>query len=172
MTGPRGLCNPTRAGQTGTYGGTPFGVAGQTNLAQIGGGQNTFGVPGTGSGQDVVVDAGIGQSAGGQVIAYGSFPAPEVPGVYAFSLQAAIANTLQAVRPAPDSSPAAAASVLVNGAGLSFTVCRPADVDGDGTVSFTTDIPAFVDILLGPDAPGGYARCAADLNGDGAGQRR
>ncbi|HVP11142.1 MAG TPA: dockerin type I domain-containing protein [Phycisphaerae bacterium] len=165
---PRGLSNPGGEGQNSGYGGTPTGNVGATNLAQIGGGQNTFGVPGSHFGQDVDVEAGIGQGPDGQIIAMGSFPAPSVPGPYTFALRNTVANTLLTIHPAPDFSLVGAAEVALEPAEITFTVCRSGDVDGDGKVSVEGDVPAFVRLLLGTSNDGDYARCAADANDDGS----
>jgi hypothetical protein len=165
---PRGLCNPAVEGRSSGYGGTPVGTAGERNLVQIGGAQNTFGGPGSDFGLDFDVDVGIGQAPGGQIIAVGSFPAPAIPGEYTFLLGTGIANTLQAVHAAPDFSPVSHAAVTLNSAAFSFTVCRPADINGDGEVSLAGDGPAFVDLLLGVGTHGDYATCAADADGDGS----
>jgi hypothetical protein len=164
---PGGLCNPGRDGRPSGYGGTQVGNSGGLDLAQIGGAQNTFGVPGVGWGEDVDVDAHIGQYAGGQIVAAGAFAAPPAPGVYRFSIQSAIANTLRSVQQAPAASPVSAAEVSTDPAEISFTVCRPGDLDGDGVISIEYEIPIFVDFLLGTRQRGDAATCTADMNNDG-----
>jgi hypothetical protein len=158
-----GISNPAPGGSC--YGGTQIGPAGAKDLVQIGGAQNTFGAPGGGIGLDVDVDAGIGQSPGGQEIAADSFPAPMTPGVYIFSTQTATANTLEAVNPPPQWSPVSPATVVMGNPSISFTVCQPGDISGDFAVTME-DLPLFVDLLLGVGAGGDYAECAADLTGD------
>jgi len=128
---PAGISNPLG------YGGTPSGPAGAMNLKQIGGAQNTFGVPGGSFGLDVNVDGGIGQAAP-QMIASGSFAAPSTPGMYQFRITNGVANTLDSVNAAPAFSPASAATVVMGSSTISFTVgvdC-PGDLDGDLDVDF------------------------------------
>jgi hypothetical protein len=162
---PDGISNP--GPEESCYGGTQVGLDGAKNLAQIGGSQNTFGTPSGGIGLDVDVDAGVGQGPGGQEIATNSFPAPAIPGVYTFSIPSAVANTLEAVNPAPQWSPVSPATVVLGNPSISFTVCRPGDIDGDFTLTVEQDVPLFVNLLLGTGSSDDYAQCAADLNGDG-----
>ncbi len=166
---PAGLSNAGPGGLGSGYGGTPVGPGGQKNLRQIGGAQNTFGVPGAAAGLDVDVDAGVGQQPGGQTIASDTFAAPSTPGTYTFSLASVFANTLDAVNPAPQSSPAGAATVVAqppSAVSFSFSVCLAGDVNADAAVSLP-DVPLFVDLLLGASPPDEQAACAADLNADG-----
>ncbi len=99
---PAGLSNPGEGGPTG-YVGVQRGAAGEKNLIQIGGGQNTFGIanaPGSGIGENANVVAGVGQS-GAVVLASGSFLAPATLGSYTFASANAEANTLDAVSSPP-----------------------------------------------------------------------
>jgi len=164
---PAGLSNPGQDGATSGYGGTPFGIVGARNLGQIGGAQNTFGVPGNGLGLNVNVEAGVGQSPGGQVIATGLFAAPAAAGTYVLALQSPVANTLRTVEAAPASSPVDPAAAVTSKAEISFIVCRSGDLDGDGFISVEQEVPAFVNLLLDAEAGTDYARCAADVNSDG-----
>jgi len=103
------------------YGGTPHGEAGRMNLEQIGGCQNTFGVaaPPLGPngnvllGQDVDVDAGVGQGPDGQVVATGSFRAPLRNGLYTFSIESTVANILAQINAPPAWSPVEPAEVVI-----------------------------------------------------------
>jgi hypothetical protein len=87
--------------------------------------------------------------------------------VYTFSIPSAVANTLEAVNPAPQWSPVSPATVVLGNPSISFTVCRPGDIDGDFTLTVEQDVPLFVNLLLGTGSSDDYAQCAADLNGDG-----
>jgi len=107
---PRGLTNPVQENPWGSgYGGTPVGVAGRRDLAQIGGSQNTFGVRGPClgpnndicMGRDPNIYEGICQAPAGRLIATGSFNAPATNGTYTFFIDSAIANTLDIVPPHP-----------------------------------------------------------------------
>ena len=114
--------------------------------------------------QDFIVDPGIGQGPGGQLVATGTFTAPATPGSYSFLLANGVANVLTAVNPPPQHSPTESASVDVTGGVMSFIVCLPGDVNGDFVVT-TDDVGHFVSALLDP--MGEFASCAADVNGDG-----
>lgn len=160
---PQGVCNPVPGGSASAYGGTPLGPTNAMNLVQIGGAQNTFGVPGMGIGLDTTVDTGIGQASGGQVVASGVFYAPAAAGSYSFSIENALANLLVTVRPAPDFSSVVRADVLVIG-GITFSIDCPADWNNDGAVN-STDISAFLSTWLDSVNNG---NTAADFNGDGA----
>lgn len=84
------------------YGGTQVGPFGEQDLLQIGGAQNTFGVSGGSIGQDIVVETGVGQGAGGEIIATGFFEAPCTPGAYTFSLENGVAYLLDQYFPSPE----------------------------------------------------------------------
>jgi hypothetical protein len=155
---PRGVCNPLGLG------GTPVGPPGSGILLQIGGAQNTFGVAGVGIGEDVVVDGGIGQAAGGQVIATGSFLAPEIEGDYVFALQNGVATVLTEINPAPLQSSVALAAVTLAAPTFSFTVAGGliGDLDGNGCVDQSDLGVLLADFdcqLPGP--------CPGDVDGDG-----
>lgn len=107
---PNGFANPRKSFSASGFGGTQIrNELGGFDLVQIGGGQNTFGVPGPCLGpdqdicigQDVVVDPGVGQTSFGQVLATVQFNAPSTPGTYTFHIENAIANTLAVVNAPP-----------------------------------------------------------------------
>ncbi len=142
---PAGISNPGENGAPSGYIGVQRGTAGQKNLIQIGGGQNTFGQAGSVIGTDPIVESGIGQS-GPQAILSGSFVAPSVEGTYTFRLENAVANVLTSVGTPPQMSQVSQATVDLSGAVLTFTVGQEVcigDMNGDGTISFG-DINAFV----------------------------
>ena len=126
---PRGFTNPGPDKDTSGYCGTQVGRAGERDLRQIGGAQNTFGVTGpclgpNGEiclGQDVVVTQGVGQS-GGQVVATGSFFAPQTVGSYEFQVASAVATTLQEVASPPNPARVARANVQLAIPGFRFEV--------------------------------------------------
>jgi hypothetical protein len=167
---PAGFSNPGNG-----YLGTQVdGWFGAVDLVQIGGAQNTFGgLPEpvvAGYGEDFDVDPNIGQSAGGQIIATGSFTlsCPTALGAYSFALQSTAANTLEMVNEAPKWSPVSAATVETcpSGGTLQFVLCLAADADGSGDLA-VEDITTFVDLLLGTAAGDAYQLCAVDLDDDG-----
>lgn len=163
---PAGFTNPGPGGSGTGYGGTPIGMAGQKDLVQIGGAQNTFGVPAGTLGQDVNVDSAIGQLPGGEVVASGTLAIPSTPGTYTFSISNAIANTLTTVNAAPTASVTGAATASIAQSTISFTVCMAGDANGDLTRD-ASDVPAFVDLQTGVAAGSPLTRCGADMNGDG-----
>jgi len=169
---PGGITNPGEGGNPSGYVGVQRGTAGQKNLIQIGGGQNTFGQAGTGIGTDPNVDAGIGQS-GAQLVLSGSFPAPATDGSYTFRLENALANVLDTVGTPPNFSQVSGATVNLAGATFSFTVGGPTacvgDLNCDGQVSFA-DINPFV-LYLSNNAAwvAAFPGCNplnGDINGD------
>jgi hypothetical protein len=90
---PAGISNPGEGGPTG-YVGVQRGTAGQRDLVQIGGAQNTFGVarpPGSGVAENANVVGGVGH-AGAVTLASGSFLAPSASGTYTFRLSDAVAK--------------------------------------------------------------------------------
>ena len=128
---PKGFTNPGPAVEVSGFGGTEVGEPTKKNLFQIGGAQNTFGVPGpclgpageVCMGQDVFVDTGVGQSAQGEHIAYGPLRAPVTPGTYTFRLKRASANTLHVVNAPPQASVVMRAKVVLDqNTAISFTV--------------------------------------------------
>ncbi|MGQ9652232.1 MAG: hypothetical protein ACUVXJ_19225, partial [Phycisphaerae bacterium] len=133
---PAGISNPETEVPGAGYGGTPV----ARNLRQIGGAQNTLGEAGdTGTGEDVIVDPGVGQS-GPQIIAQGSFTVPLSAGTYVFRIENGLANVLDVVSPPPSPPavwPVSAANVVLNSP--SFSVIVPYDLavpdfDRDGDI--------------------------------------
>ncbi|MEW6252289.1 MAG: EF-hand domain-containing protein [Planctomycetota bacterium] len=162
---PKGITNPGEGGAASGFIGVQRGTAGQKNLIQIGGAQNTFGQAGTGFGTDPIVDGGVGQS-GAQLVLSGSFPAPAGEGRYVFRLANAVANVLDQINTPPNHSPVSRATANLDGASFSFTVGAPicrGDCDCDGYVNFN-DINPFV-AVLGGGQPCRFENC--DINGDG-----
>jgi len=149
---PAGISNPGSAAPDFGYRGDQRGTAGQKNLVQIGGAQNTFGTAGTSVGTSVTVVAGVGQSAP-QIIASGTFNAPTTLGTYKFYLDSGLANTLNSMTPPvpPAFWPVSGATVAgVPTAVITFTVGGPTicrgDTNCDGTISYG-DINPFVQAL-------------------------
>jgi hypothetical protein len=172
---PAGIANRGEGGATTGYIGVQRGPAGQRNLVQIGGAQNTLGQalpPGSGIAENAIVIPGVGQS-GAVVLASGSFAAPSTPGTYTLRLSNGIANVLTAFNAPPVHSPVAAATVSFAPATISFTVSAllRGDLNCDGLVN-NFDIDPFV--LALSDAAGyaaQYPDCNidnADIDGDGA----
>jgi hypothetical protein len=164
---PGGITNPGEGGALSGFIGVQRGTAGQKNLIQIGGAQNTFGQAGTGGmATDPNVDSAIGQ-AGPQTILSGSFLAPSAQGTYSFSLQNGVVNVLTQVQSPPQFSTVSRATVDVTAASFTFTVggTTPGDLNCDTVVDFD-DINPFVLALSNPEA---YALAYPDcniLNGD------
>ena len=169
---PEGISNPGPGGVGSAYGGTPLGSVGAKNLRQIGGAQNTFGVPGNGIGLDYNVRAGVGQGAA-QILATGSLAAPSAAGLYVFYLENPLANALDEIATPPDFSPISAALALLGDGEIAFTVgpgiCT-GDLNCDGQIDFG-DINPFVQYLANFSAwQTTYAGCPppnGDINGDG-----
>jgi hypothetical protein len=157
-----GFAAPAGVGNPAGYGGSPSGPAGAQNRVQIGGIQNTFGVSLGAQGQDVNVDAAIGQGGGGQLVATGSFAAPSTQGAYTFSIQNAKANVLTAVSAPPAISPVTKATASISAASFTFTVGAIVDCDGDLDGDGDVDL-ADLGILLAAFGQNG----AGDVDGDG-----
>jgi hypothetical protein len=148
------------------------GTAGEQNLIQLGGGQNTFGQAGTVMGQDPNV-AGLVGHGSAVVLVSGSITAPATDGSYTFSLANGLANTLDSIATLPNFSPVSAATV-VDGDSISFTVSAGpvfelGDMNCDGFVN-SFDIDPFVLAILNPtqyalDFPACDANLG-DINGD------
>jgi len=164
---PAGFSNMGASAGTSAYGGTPMGPSGTEHLVQIGGGQNTFGIAGTGLGEDIDVDVSIGQSPGGLVVATGDFAAPPEPGSYSYSLENMAANTLTTIGKPPAPSLVDMATIESDHPTITFTVCAAGDADGSLAIEPTADIAAFVTALV-DDSATGYQVCACDFNDDGA----
>jgi hypothetical protein len=141
---PAGITNPSPTGSA--FGGTQVGAPGAMNLVQIGGSQNTFGMPGAECGLETSVTPGIGQS-GPTVIAAGSFAAPHAAGSYTLRLENAVATVLNSISPPapPAHWPVGAATMDLNDASFSFTVESVCigDLNCDGHIDFG-DINPFV----------------------------
>ncbi len=163
---PAGITNPPASG----YLGSPRGPAGDKDLLQIGGSQNTFGVArtGTGVGENADVVTGVGHG-GPFLLASGSFSAPATPGVYTFTLANGVANVIVQRNDPPAFSPTIAANVDASAASISFTVsgsgCDPCDTNCDGSIN-GQDIAGFVAALNGNPNP--CSPCNSDANGDGS----
>ncbi len=173
---PAGIANPGENGAPSGFIGVQRGTAGEKNLVQIGGGQNTFGTampPGTGIGENAQVSSGIGQGGSPQLVLSGSFAAPATNGSYTFSLQNGTANVLVTVGAPPQFSQCSAATVDLAGASFTFTVGTTVctgDLNCDGVINFG-DINPFVSYLSNFTAwqaqfPGCDAR-NGDINCDG-----
>jgi|GEM_PF-2557425 len=140
---PGGFANPNRADPWSSgYGGTPSGPKGARNLRQIGGAQNTFGVKPMALGlngdilvgQDIDVDTGVGQQPGGQVIAAGSFVAPQTQGIYLFQIESAVANVVTEVNAPPLESRVKAVPVALRKRVFGFYVTKDkSSSTGSGT---------------------------------------
>jgi hypothetical protein len=163
---PAGISNPGEAGPTG-YVGVRRGTAGQRNLIQIGGAQNTFGVarpPGSGAAENATVTAGVGQS-GSVTLATGSFPAPSVVGSYTFSLTNAIANVLEQVNAPPSISPVGQAAISLTAPSITFTVGSPSPCPGDVTGDRIVDLSDLA-ALLSQYGSTACPTCTGDIEGN------
>ena len=159
---PDGISNPGEGGNSTGYVGVQRGTAGQTDLVQIGGGQNTFGVAGQTMGTNPNVVAGVGLS-GDVLLATGSFTAPATTGEYTFRLVNPIANVMTETATPPNHSPVIGATATFVAESVTFTIPMIGDLNGDGTVNIS-DLAA----LLGNYGMTSGADCTdGDLNGDG-----
>jgi hypothetical protein len=159
---PEGVSNPGEGGNSTGYVGVQRGVAGEMNLIQLGGGQNTFGVAGQSIGTDPNVDANIAKGVATLLVA-GSFTAPTTTGQYTFTLQDAVANTITQVNTPPAYSPVDGGAVSYVNQSITFTVPIIGDLDGDGDVDLS-DLAG----LLGSYGVTSGATCAeGDWDGDG-----
>ncbi len=133
---PEGISNPGEGGETTGYIGVQRGTAGEMNLVQIGGGQNTFGAPGQsmGTNPNVVAGVGLGQDV---LMAAGSLTAPGTAGSYTLRIENGIANVLLEVNTPPDFSPVTAAAVSYVADSITFALALIGDLDGDGDVDLT-----------------------------------
>ncbi len=130
---PSGFANSGQSFTGSGYGGIQVGERGKKNLEQIGGAQNVFGVQGpcfgpTMSvclGQTVQVEAGIGQSGAGQLVAQGSFTLPEAPGTYVFELSSVLAYTIDQIATPPQPTPISRAQVVAPLSSFSVRVRAP-----------------------------------------------
>lgn len=162
---PQGMANPA-PGQMATsasaFGGTPLDVYldGYYGLVQVGGAQNTFGMPGTSymaSSQNVV--AGVGLQPAGQVIASGSFFAPTVPGDYVLYIENANVNYLTTVGGPGVPSDVAAATVFIGDPVFFTVILCYLDYNQDGVVNGDDLGDYITDYFTDPPVPGpgGYA---------------
>jgi hypothetical protein len=152
---PLGITNPPELDPTTAYMGVQRGTAGQKNLIQVGGAQNTFGTamdPGTGLAENANVTAGIAQGAP-QIVATGSFAAPATNGSYTFQIANGLVNVLEQRNDPPAYSPVTQATVTMSPASITFTVqpqTNPlGDCNCDGTAD-VFDIDAFVMAIIDP----------------------
>ena len=157
---PSGVSNPDQGAESPGYAGTQ--MAG--NLVQIGGGQNTSGEV------SVVQDVGLGP--GRQVIATGSFPAPETLGSYLIRIESPTANLLETVNSPPQPSAVVPAETTMTESSFQFTVsCPCGDVDGSGGLVDLIDLATFA-LCYGVNPPttgcSQEAFDCSDLDGSGA----
>jgi len=124
---PLGFANPADDPWGSAYGGTPV----DGRLVQIGGAQNVFGVApeclgpdrDVCMGQNVNVVTGVGQNAGGVIVATGFVSAGTTPGNYRLRVGSVLANVVRRAALAPWVSWAERAPVrLGDDAEISFTV--------------------------------------------------
>lgn len=157
---PLGVANPGTG-----FRGTQVGTAGQKNLVQIGGGQNTFGTalnPGAGVAESANVVANVGQS-GSTVLATGSFVAPSACGTYTFNIANALSTVLTVRNNPPSISPVQRITPTISGGSFSFIVSLNGDLNGDRTV----DLTDLSQLLANFGRSGGATRAQGDLSGDG-----
>jgi hypothetical protein len=161
---PEGISNPGEGGETTGYIGVQRGTAGEMNLKQIGGGQNTFGTAGQSMGTNPNVVSGVGLGVD-VMIAAGSFQAPATSGSYTLRLENGIANVLLEVNTPPDFSSVDGASVSYAADTISFTVGATVvgDVDGDGDV----DLTDLSQLLSNYGMTSGATWEDGDMDGDG-----
>ncbi|MEZ6317742.1 MAG: GC-type dockerin domain-anchored protein [Phycisphaerales bacterium] len=149
---PSGISNPTAGG----YGGTVVGDA----LLEIGGMQNTFGVQLLGGvGTDTSVDIGIAIPGSPQVIASGTFQAPNPAGTYAFSIEGGFANVLSSAGVAPELTFVRTAEISYAPGTISFTIECVADINHDDVLNLD-DVDAFAQAFVANDL-------LADLDANG-----
>lgn len=168
---PAGISNRGESNPATGYTGVQRGSAGEKNLRQIGGAQNTFGEArpaGSDAAENAIVSAGVGH-AGTMTLASGTFTAPTTPGVYVYQLENPVANVLSLVNPPPQHSPVDRATVNLTAGTMAFTVsdvpCESCDVNCDGQ-SDGRDLQWFVEALT-TWSPSACSPCAGDLNGSG-----
>lgn len=159
---PEGISNPGEGGATTGYIGVQRGTAGEMNLVQIGGGQNTFGAPGQsmGTNPNVVAAVGLDQDV---LVAAGSFSTPGTFGSYTLRIENAIANVLLEVNTPPEFSPVTSATVTYVADSITFSVPIIGDVDGDGDV----DLSDLATLLANYGMTSGATWADGDTDGDG-----
>lgn len=157
---PLGVSNPGVGG----YRGTQIGTVGQKNLVQIGGGQNTFGTAltaGSGVGESANVVADVGQS-GAQVLASGSFVAPNTCGNYTFNISNALATVLNDRNDPPAVSTVLRVTPTISDGSFTVLVTLAGDLDGDRDV----DLSDLSRLLANFGVGGGATRAQGDVDGD------
>jgi hypothetical protein len=162
---PDGICNPGETDPVTGYIGVQRGEAGQMNLIQLGGGQNTFGQamsPGSGIAENANVVGGVGQGAP-QLLASGTFAAPTACGAYTFELANAAANALLERNDPPAFSPVIQSAIDTASASISFTIGLMGDLDFDGDV----DLADLAQLLGNYGETSGMTYADGDLDGDG-----
>lgn len=162
---PDGICNPGETNPVTGYIGVQRSEAGQMNLIQVGGGQNTFGQamsPGSGIAENANVVPGVGQGTP-QILASGSFTAPSACGTYTFELTNAVANVLLEHNDPPAFSPVTQPAIDTAAAGISFTIALLGDLDFDGDV----DLADLAQLLGHYGETSGMTYEDGDLDGDG-----
>lgn len=159
---PAGISNPGEGGHDSGYVGVQRGAAGEMNLVQIGGGQNTFGIAGQvmGTNPDVTPNVGVGAPV---VLAAGSFVAPTTPGTYILSLNNALANVMTEANTPPNHSPVVGATVTFVSESMSFIIPVAGDLNGDGYVN----ISDLAGLLGNYGMPSGASCREGDVDGDG-----
>jgi len=170
---PLGISNPGENGSSTGYAGLVRGRAGERNLVQIGGAQNTFGKPGAEMGKQATVVTGL--ALGRElVLAQGSFRAPQAGGVYRFTLENAAASVLVRLEAARGHWRVEAAGVDVNSTGITFTVAGGTaptfvrgDANQDGTINISDASTVLGFLFLG--APSHLA-CEASADCDASGE--
>lgn len=162
---PDGICNPGETDPVTGYIGVQRGEAGQMNLIQVGGGQNTFGQamsPGSGVAENANVVAGVGQGTP-LILAAGSFTAPSTCGTYAYELTDAVANVLLEHNDPPAFSPVTQPAIDTAAASISFAIALLGDLDFDGDV----DLADLAQLLGNYGETSGMTYEDGDLDGDG-----
>jgi hypothetical protein len=163
FTWPAGIGNPGEGDNPSGYFGLQRGTPGERNLVQLGGAQNSFGIPGITMGTDVDVEADVGRPT--IVAMSGSFAVQREPGTYAFRLKDVVATVFEQVNPPPASSPAKRTLVLTLATGISFISCI-GDIDHDGFVGLS-DLAALTGSAYGTCEGDPDYDPEVDLNADG-----
>lgn len=172
---PLGFSNPAFGEAASGYLGTAVpSSTGGSDLAQIGGAQNTFGVTGESMGQSTAIVQGVGLD-GEIVLAHGSLTAPSIPGTYRFVVRDPRVNVLSETREAPLASLVEAAEIDASPASFEFVIeaagCNGdcfvrGNCDGEGELTITDAIVLLSFNFLGNSSPP-PCLAACDANGDG-----